>query len=65
MVIYSYMDDHGRAATFYHTPVGLRVLTNTAGAIVPDDEIPVMISALQNYMSKRAKAITKAAANAR
>lgn len=60
MVIYSYMDDHGRAATFYLTPVGLRVLTNTAGAIVPDDEIPNLVAALQNYMSKRAKELAGA-----
>ena len=44
---------------------GLGIGTLPGGCLLPDDEIPALISALQNYMSKRAKAITKAAANGR
>jgi hypothetical protein len=44
---------------------GIHVLTCTRGdvtsCVLPDDEIPALISALQNYMSRRAKEITKAA----
>jgi hypothetical protein len=44
---------------------GVHILTCTRGdvtsCVVPDDEIPGLVSALQNYMSKRAKEITKAA----
>lgn len=40
---------------------GLWIKTSENGVIFPDDEIPALISALQNYMSKRAKEITRAA----
>lgn len=42
---------------------GVNFLTSNGGCWMPDDEIPGLISALQNYMSQRAKAITAAAKN--
>lgn len=66
MAIYSRMDDRGRTVTFRNLDPasgGIRVWANPDGAYIPDDEIPVLVSALQNYMSQRAKAITAAAKN--
>lgn len=40
---------------------GLWMKTSDHGVILPDDEIPNLISALQNYMSQKAKRIAKAA----
>jgi hypothetical protein len=68
MAIYSHMDHKGRAVTFRNLDPqagGVRVWANPDGVLIPDDEIPGLVAALQNYMSKRAKEITKAAANAR
>jgi len=41
--------------------LGISIETGPTGATLPDEEIPNLISALQNYMSKRAAEITKAA----
>lgn len=40
---------------------GLGIGTNPGGCLIPDDEIPGLVAALQNYMSRRAKEITRAA----
>lgn len=46
-------------------PGRAEIRVNHAGAIiVPDDEIPKLISALQDYMSKRAKQIIRDAKGA-
>ncbi len=34
---------------------GLGIGTNPGGCLLPDDEIPNLISALQDYMSRRAR----------
>ena len=53
--------------TYIQTSVtnkGIRLVTSPAGCTIPDDEIPNLVSALQNYMSRRAKEITKGARTA-
>lgn len=44
---------------------GINVSTSPGGCWLPDDEIPNLISALQNYMSRKAKEIAKGAGNGR
>ena len=44
---------------------GLGIGTRPGGCLLPDDEIPDLISALQNYMSRRAKELTRAAKSGR
>jgi len=63
MVNYTYIAPHGAGwlkASNSALGSGLWVKTTGTGIILPDDEIPALISALQDYMSRRAKAITAA-----
>jgi hypothetical protein len=72
--LYTYADldgdvltiDHGTYANGNAEVEGVHFITlsggNVTSAVIPDDEIPGLVSALQNYMSKRAKEIAKAAA---
>ena len=43
---------------------GVKIHTNGSGCLLPDEEIPGLISTLQAYMSRRAKEITRAAREA-
>lgn len=43
------------------TGPGVNIKTDRNGCSVPDYEIPELAASLQNYMSRRAKAITAAA----
>jgi hypothetical protein len=59
-------DPHGKEFEFViadsgssHGIPGVRFMTNPTGCLVSDEEIPALISALQNYMSRRANQITK------
>lgn len=73
MAIYSHMDDRGRVVILRDAQAsviaprsdgGIHVMAGHGSAVhIPDDEIPALVSALQNYMSQRAKAITRAASN--
>lgn len=64
-MVYSHMDDRGRTVSIGAvTPAlggGLHVTANPRGVDIPDDEIPRLISKLQNYMSQRAREMVKAA----
>lgn len=65
MALYKYSDiDGDRLAVFPANILGtygVNIKTDREGCSLPDSEIPALISALQDYMSRRAKAITKAA----
>jgi hypothetical protein len=64
MAIYSHMDHRGRAVTFrnlHPQAGGIRVWANPDGVHIPDDEIPNLVAALQNYMSRRAREVAKEA----
>lgn len=60
-IVYSYMDEFGRTVRLHPVDRGVRVLANTAGAVIPDDEIPRLIGKLQDYMSRRANELAKGA----
>src|SRR5579859_3134293 len=58
MVDYTYIAPHGAGwlkANDSALGSGLWVKTTGTGVILPDDEIPGLISALQDYMSRRAR----------
>jgi predicted nuclease with RNAse H fold len=65
-MVYKYEDRGMRVVEIYPTATmpGIAIAIS-GGGYVPDDEIPGLISALQNYMSKRANQITRAASNGR
>lgn len=44
---------------------GIHIVTELPGVVLPDDEIPALISALQDYMSRRAKQLSRAANESR
>lgn len=64
--IYEY-ENLGRAVSIYQpgaTGPGVRIITKGSCSI-PDDEIPNLISALQAYMSRRAREVTREAKGGR
>lgn len=48
----------------YDLGMGLNIRTTFDGCSLPDAEIPNLVAALQNYMSRRAKEITNTAKEA-
>jgi hypothetical protein len=62
-MVYSYMDSRGRTVAFDAAIPGregkLHVRANPSGVHIPDDEIPNLVAALQNYMSRRAREVAK------
>ena len=61
---YRYIAPHGAGWLKANPSVmdgGLWVKTTEHGVILPDDEIPALVSALQNYMSRRAREMTREA----
>lgn len=69
---YRYRDAGGdelqiHPATFIdrETYSGIKVQLGDEMAYLPDDEIPNLISALQDYMSRRAKQLSRAANESR
>jgi hypothetical protein len=63
-MVYRYQDRfHKRLDVYRAHTGGLQFATGRdPGAWLPDDEIPALVSALQNYMTNRAKEITGRAA---
>jgi hypothetical protein len=59
--LYRHNDVDGSGITVSEMPDGLKIRTSVDGYWPADDEIPAIVSALQNYMSRKATAITKAA----
>lgn len=67
-IVFDHSDDDGnRVALYRHstprTDDGVFVTTSKAGTVIPDDKIPDLVSALQNYMSRRAREKTEWAKN--
>jgi hypothetical protein len=62
-MVYAHMDDRGRTVAFDAVNPqlggGLHVRTNPSGSYITDDEIPNLVAALQNYMSRRAREMSK------
>jgi len=68
MAVYRYRDAAGDELQIHPvtlpdrtTYAALKVQIGIELVYLPDDEIPSLVSALQNYMSRRAKEITRAA----
>jgi hypothetical protein len=57
--LYRHNDVDGSGMTVSEMPDGLKIRTSTDGYWPTDDEIPAIVSALQNYMSRKAAAITR------
>ena len=65
-ILYKQMDVDGETIAVYgpitmNPGSGIGIHTSFDGCLIADDEIPGLVGALQNYMSKRAKQITRAA----
>ena len=59
--IYSFTDDYGDSIEVVTGPAGSIGIGTLNPVILPDDEIPNLVAALQNYMSRRAKELAKGA----
>ena len=59
-MVYKYEERGMRIVEIYPTATmpGIAIAAN-GGGYVPDDEIPNLVSALQAYMSRRAKELAK------
>jgi hypothetical protein len=66
-ILYKQLDVDGEMIAVYTRSgrdPGITIQTSFDGCDIADEEIPGLVSALQNYMSRRAKEITKAAKGA-
>jgi hypothetical protein len=61
-MVYKYTDMAGDQLSILKANAGIHVMVGIEACSIPDDEIPNLVSALQNYMSRRAKVL---AGNAR
>lgn len=67
-ILYKQHDVDGEMIAVYapsHRGPGINIRTSFDGCLINDEEVPRLVAALQNYMSRRANEISRTAKEAR